>query len=78
MIRKVARLSAAERGYLHCGPHGAGHFVKMVHNAIEYGLMAAYAEGFNVLQHGPGYQFDLPRSPSSGAAAASSDRGCST
>src|SRR5947209_4327420 len=39
----------AEQGYLHCGPHGAGHFVKMVHNGIEYGLMAAYAEGFNVL-----------------------------
>jgi 6-phosphogluconate dehydrogenase len=39
----------AERGWLHCGPSGAGHFVKMVHNGIEYGLMAAYAEGFNVL-----------------------------
>src|SRR5580765_28405 len=39
----------AEHGYLHCGPHGAGHFVKMVHNGIEYGLMAAFAEGFNVL-----------------------------
>ena len=52
--------SAAERGYLHCGTHGAGHFVKMVHNAIEYGMMAAYAEGFNLLQQAPGYQFDLP------------------
>jgi 6-phosphogluconate dehydrogenase len=41
--------STAERGYLHCGPSGAGHFVKMVHNGIEYGLMAAYAEGFNIL-----------------------------
>jgi 6-phosphogluconate dehydrogenase len=41
----------AERGYLHCGPSGAGHFVKMVHNGIEYGLMAAYAEGLNVLRH---------------------------
>jgi 6-phosphogluconate dehydrogenase len=41
----------AERGYLHCGPNGAGHFVKMVHNGIEYGLMAAYAEGFNILRH---------------------------
>ena len=40
-----------ERGYLHCGPSGAGHFVKMVHNGIEYGLMAAYAEGLNVLHH---------------------------
>jgi len=39
------------RGYLHCGPHGAGHFVKMVHNGIEYGLMAAYAEGLNILHH---------------------------
>jgi 6-phosphogluconate dehydrogenase len=39
----------AEKGYLHCGPNGAGHFVKMVHNGIEYGVMAAYAEGFNVL-----------------------------
>jgi len=43
--------STAELGYLHCGPHGAGHFVKMVHNGIEYGLMAAYAEGLNVLFH---------------------------
>jgi len=41
----------AEEGYLHCGPSGAGHFVKMVHNGIEYGLMAAYAEGINVLKH---------------------------
>ena len=43
--------SPAEQGYLYCGPSGAGHFVKMVHNGIEYGLMAAYAEGLNVLQH---------------------------
>jgi 6-phosphogluconate dehydrogenase len=43
--------SRAEQGYLHCGPSGAGHFVKMVHNGIEYGLMAAYAEGFNILKH---------------------------
>ncbi|MFN7941859.1 MAG: decarboxylating 6-phosphogluconate dehydrogenase [Thermoanaerobaculia bacterium] len=40
----------AELGYLHCGPNGAGHFVKMIHNGIEYGLMAAYAEGFNILK----------------------------
>jgi len=40
----------AEQGYLHCGPNGAGHFVKMVHNGIEYGLMAAYAEGLNILR----------------------------
>src|SRR5882757_8802521 len=43
--------SREEQGYLHCGPNGAGHFVKMVHNGIEYGMMAAYAEGLNVLQH---------------------------
>jgi 6-phosphogluconate dehydrogenase len=43
--------STAEQGYLHCGPSGAGHFVKMVHNGIEYGLMAAYAEGLNILKH---------------------------
>jgi 6-phosphogluconate dehydrogenase len=43
--------SPAENGYLHCGPNGAGHFVKMVHNGIEYGLMAAYAEGLNILQN---------------------------
>ena len=42
--------STAEEGYLHCGPSGAGHFVKMVHNGIEYGLMAAYAEGLNILR----------------------------
>jgi 6-phosphogluconate dehydrogenase len=41
----------AEEGYLHCGPAGAGHFVKMVHNGIEYGIMAAYAEGLNILHH---------------------------
>jgi 6-phosphogluconate dehydrogenase len=45
------RGGTAEQGYLHCGPSGAGHFVKMVHNGIEYGLMAAYAEGFNILRH---------------------------
>ena len=43
--------STAEHGYLHCGPNGAGHFVKMVHNGIEYGLMAAYAEGLSILRH---------------------------
>src|SRR5690606_29832819 len=47
----------AEQGYLHCGPAGAGHFVKMVHNAIEYGIMAAYADGFNLLhQAGQGIE----------------------
>jgi 6-phosphogluconate dehydrogenase len=43
--------ATSEQGYLHCGPNGAGHFVKMVHNGIEYGLMAAYAEGFNILKN---------------------------
>ncbi len=41
----------AEHGYLHCGPNGAGHFVKMIHNGIEYGMMASYAEGLNILHH---------------------------
>ena len=49
--RTDANASTAEQGYLHCGPPGAGHFVKMVHNGIEYGIMAAYAEGLNVLKH---------------------------
>jgi 6-phosphogluconate dehydrogenase len=48
---RAAGASTAEQGFLHCGPQGAGHFVKMVHNGIEYGLMAAYAEGLNVLHH---------------------------
>ncbi len=49
--RTETNATTAEAGYLHCGPVGAGHFVKMVHNGIEYGLMAAYAEGLNVLRH---------------------------
>jgi len=48
---RTADSDTAAEGYLHCGPSGAGHFVKMVHNGIEYGLMAAYAEGLNVLHH---------------------------
>jgi 6-phosphogluconate dehydrogenase len=48
---RAADSGTAAEGYLHCGPSGAGHFVKMVHNGIEYGLMAAYAEGLNVLHH---------------------------
>ncbi|MFQ5670929.1 MAG: phosphogluconate dehydrogenase (NAD(+)-dependent, decarboxylating) [Acidobacteriota bacterium] len=48
---REGRGGTAEHGYLHCGPHGAGHFVKMVHNGIEYGMMAAYAEGLNILKH---------------------------
>jgi 6-phosphogluconate dehydrogenase len=46
-----SRGGSADQGWLHCGPHGAGHFVKMVHNGIEYGVMAAYAEGLNILRH---------------------------
>jgi 6-phosphogluconate dehydrogenase len=48
---RPAGQGTAEHGYLHCGPSGAGHFVKMVHNGIEYGIMAAYAEGLNILRH---------------------------
>lgn len=48
---RAAEIGSAEEGFLHCGPCGAGHFVKMVHNGIEYGVMAAYAEGFNILRH---------------------------
>ncbi len=59
---------SAEQGWLHCGPSGAGHFVKMVHNGIEYGLMQAYAEGFDILRNADAdslpadqrYEFDLP------------------
>ena len=76
-----------EQGYLHCGPAGAGHFVKMVHNGIEYGLMQAYAEGFDILRNaaskslpdGPALRRSTsPTSPRCGGAAASSRRGCST
>ena len=48
---RTGDVAPEERGWLHCGPGGAGHFVKMVHNGIEYGLMAAYAEGLNILKH---------------------------
>jgi 6-phosphogluconate dehydrogenase len=51
MGRENAPVSTAEQGYLYCGPSGAGHFVKMIHNGIEYGIMAAYAEGLNVLHY---------------------------
>ena len=49
--REKAAETTAEEGWLHCGPSGAGHFVKMVHNGIEYGMMAAYSEGLNILKH---------------------------
>jgi 6-phosphogluconate dehydrogenase len=48
---RIGEPGPAEHGYLHCGPSGAGHFVKMIHNGIEYGMMAAYAEGLNILEH---------------------------
>jgi 6-phosphogluconate dehydrogenase len=48
---RTSEVASAEEGYLYCGPHGAGHFVKMVHNGIEYGLMAAYSEGLNILRN---------------------------
>ncbi len=54
-------LAPSSEGILHCGAVGAGHFVKMVHNGIEYGLMAAYAEGFNLLEHAPGYDMDVAK-----------------
>lgn len=50
-VGKTGEVSSTEKGWLHCGPVGAGHFVKMIHNGIEYGLMAAYAEGFNILKN---------------------------
>jgi 6-phosphogluconate dehydrogenase len=50
----------AEEGYLYCGPHGAGHFVKMVHNGIEYGMMQSLAEGFDLLNHADTFGYDLP------------------
>jgi len=52
---------APKDGVLHCGPVGSGHFVKMVHNGIEYGVMAAYAEGFNLMKHGAGYDIDVDK-----------------
>ena len=57
---RTGQPSRAEQGYLHCGPSGAGHFVKMVHNGIEYALMAAYAEGFNLLRHAGAGRADRP------------------
>jgi 6-phosphogluconate dehydrogenase len=57
---RTGQSSRAELGYLHCGPSGAGHFVKMVHNGIEYALMAAYAEGFNLLRHAGAGRADRP------------------
>ena len=61
-VRRVApfaRLLAPPKGWLHCGPSGAGHYVKMIHNGIEYGLMQAYAEGFALLAGKPGFNLDV-------------------
>ncbi|MBI5506955.1 MAG: decarboxylating 6-phosphogluconate dehydrogenase [Deltaproteobacteria bacterium] len=64
-LQRDGRGGSAEQGYLHCGPVGAGHFVKMIHNGIEYGLMQAYAEGFDILRGAAsapdqaGYRYDL-------------------
>jgi 6-phosphogluconate dehydrogenase len=63
---RPADMGTAEKGYLHCGPSGAGHFVKMIHNGIEYGLMQAYAEGFDILRGAtskelpPEIQYEIP------------------
>jgi 6-phosphogluconate dehydrogenase len=63
--REKASGGTAEQGYLHCGPSGAGHFVKMVHNGVEYGLMQAYAEGFDIFKNAnskdldPDLRYDL-------------------
>ena len=75
-----------EHGWLHCGPAGAGHFVKMIHNGIEYGMMQALAEGFDILRNADKSSFGAdhstastsPTSPKCGAAAAWCRRGCST
>ena len=59
LLEPIFKALAPPDGYLHCGPSGAGHFVKMVHNGIEYGMMQAYAEGFDIMQAAP-YGIDLP------------------
>jgi 6-phosphogluconate dehydrogenase len=59
-IEPILKTLAPPDGYLHCGPHGAGHFVKMVHNGIEYGMMQAYAEGFEIMEKSR-YDLDLQK-----------------
>src|SRR3954468_19412358 len=61
IIEPALKALAPEGGLMHTGPAGSGHFVKMVHNGIEYGLMSAYAEGFEILKTSPFGQLDLPR-----------------
>jgi 6-phosphogluconate dehydrogenase len=58
--RRAGLRRTAEEGYLFCGPHGAGHFVKMVHNGIEYGMMQSLAEGFDLLNHADTFGYELP------------------
>jgi len=58
---REGRDARAERGYVHCGPVGSGHFAKMIHNGIEYGMMQAYAEGFDILRHAASAQHDGER-----------------
>jgi len=58
-VQPIFDALAPKDGFLHCGAVGSGHFVKMVHNGIEYGVMAAYAEGFNLMQHGKETGFDI-------------------
>jgi len=75
-LEPVFRALAPEGGYIHCGPSGSGHYTKMVHNGIEYGLMQAYAEGFEILHAGE-YPLDTSRPwPRPGSTARSSARGC--
>ena len=67
---------AKDQGWGRVGPVGSGHFTKMIHNGIEYGMMQAYAEGFSILQHKTEFALDLHRSPRSGATAAWYVHGC--
>ena len=78
MVEPAFRTLAPADGYAHVGPSGAGHFVKMVHNGIEYGLMQAYAEGFEILRELRVRASTCTRSPASGATARSSAPGCSS
>ena len=69
---------AEDRGWARVGPSGAGHFTKMVHNGIEYGMMQAYAEGFALMERKQEMELTWPRWPKSGATAAWCVRGCWT
>ena len=69
---------APDKGWGHVGPSGAGHFVKMVHNGIEYGMMQAYAEGFTIMEKKEPLDLNLPQIARSGSMAPSSAPGCST